>query len=153
MIRRLPIRVRLTLWYSLVFATALLSIGLGSLWMVHRAIDELENNELQQRVRSVRRFLESRPADETSTQLRDTITAAYNVSHGSKWLQIIDEHGEWLYRSPHVAAVYPDLVLPQNAAPSDSYFNYTTESVPVRALIEPITVHGIHYTCLLYTSS
>jgi hypothetical protein len=47
MIRRLPIRVRLTLWYSLVFATALLSIGLGSLWMVHRAIDELENNELQ----------------------------------------------------------------------------------------------------------
>ena len=146
MIRRLPIRVRLTLWYSLVFATALLSIGLGSLWMVHRAIDELENNELQQRVRSVRRFLESRPADETSPQLRDTITAAYNVSHGSKWLQIIDEHGEWLYRSPHVAAVYPDLVLPQNAAPSDSYFNYTTESVPVRALIEPITVHGIHYT-------
>ena len=146
MIRRLPIRARLTLWYSLVFATALLSIGLGSLWMVHRAIDELENNELQQRVRSVRRFLESRPADETSTQLRDTITAAYNVSHGSKWLQVIDENGEWLYRSPHVAAVYPNLALPQRVAPSASYFTYSAESVPVRALIEPIAVHGIHYT-------
>jgi len=146
MIRRLPIRARLTLWYSLVFATALLSIGLGSLWMVHRAIDELENAELQQRVRSVNRFLESRPANESPAELRDAITAAYNVSHGSKWLQVIDENGEWLYRSPHVAAVYPNLALPQRVAPSASYFTYSAESVPVRALIEPITVHGIHYT-------
>jgi signal transduction histidine kinase len=146
MIRQLPIRVRLTLWYSIVFSTALLSIGLGSLWMVHRAIDELENNELQQRVRSVRRFLESRPARESTAQLRSAITAAYNVSHGSKWLQVIDEHGEWLYRSPHVAAVYPSLALPQNIAQSGFYFNYSAESVPVSALIEPIEVHGIHYT-------
>ena len=146
MIRRLPIRARLTLWYSLVFATALLSIGLGSLWMVHRAIDELENAELQQRVRSVNRFLESRPANESPAELRDAITAAYNVSHGSKWLQVIDENGEWLYRSPHVAAVYPNLALPQRVAPSASYFTYSAESVPVRALIEPIAVHGVHYT-------
>ena len=146
MIRRLPIRVRLTLWYSLVFAAALFSIGLGSLWMVHRAIDELENNELQQRVRSVRRFLESRPANEAPEQRRDAIAAAYSVSHGSKWLQVIDEHGEWLYRSPHVAAVYPNLVLPEQATESGTYFAYTAESVPVRALIEPIAVRGVRYT-------
>jgi hypothetical protein len=86
-----------------------------SLWMVHRAIDILEEEELQQRIRSVRRFVESRPAHETSTQLHDAITAAYSVTHGTKWLQVVDEHGNWLYRSPHVAAVYPTLVLPQQA--------------------------------------
>ena len=146
MIRNLPIRIRLTLWYSLVFAAALFSIGLGSLWMVHRAIDELENNELQQRVRSVRRFLESRPAQETPAELKGAIAAVYNVSHGSKWLQIIDENGNWLYRSPHVAAAFPALVLPQQASEPGYYFTYTAESIPVHALIEPIAVRGVRYT-------
>jgi signal transduction histidine kinase len=129
-----------------VFATALFAIGLGSLWMVHRAIDELENNELQQRVRSVRRFLEGRPHHEPAEQLHEAIAAAYNVSHGSKWLQVIDEHGEWLYRSPRVAAVYPSLILPQQAPDAGIYFTYSADSIPVRALIEPIEVRGIHYT-------
>ncbi len=142
----LPIRVRLTLWYSLAIAAMLFSIGFAALWMVHRAIGELENNELQQRVRSVHRFLEARPRDETASQLHDAITAAYEVSHGSKWLQIIDEHGNWLYRSSHVAAVYPNLGLPQQAPEAGSYFTYEAESIRVRALIEPIKVKGVRYT-------
>jgi signal transduction histidine kinase len=146
MIRHLSIRVRLTLWYSLTVAAILFTIGLASIWMVHRAIDELERNELQQRVRSVRRFLESRPAHEPVEQLREAISAAYNVSHGSKWLQVIDEHGSWIYRSLHVSAAYPNLVLPQQASESGKYFGYTAESVQVSALIEPIEVRGVHYT-------
>ncbi len=146
MIKTLPIRVRLTLWYSLAIAVTMFSIGFVSLWMVHRAIDNLENNELQQRVRSVRRFVESRPAHETPAQLHEAITAAYDVSHGNKWLQIIDGDGNWLYRSPHVAAVYPSLVLPQQAPEGGRYFTYTAESVPVRALIAPIVARGAHYT-------
>src|ERR1035438_8515674 len=107
--RSLPIRVRLTLWYSLAVAATMFSVGFVSLWMVHRAIDDLENEELQQRVRSVRRFVESRAPDESAAELRTAITAAYNVSHGNKWLQVIDENGNWIYRSPHVAAAYPTL--------------------------------------------
>jgi signal transduction histidine kinase len=114
--------------------------------MVHRAINDLENNELQQRVRSVRRFVEARPAHESPEQLRNAITAAYDVSHGNKWEQIIDEHGNWLYRSPHVAVAYPQLILPQQAPQAGVYFTYTAESIHVRALIEPITVHGVRYT-------
>ena len=146
MIKSLPIRVRLTLWYSLAIAAAMFSIGFVSLWMVHRAIDDLEREELQQRVRSVRRFVESRPPGETRAQLRDAITAAYNVSHGNKWLQVIDEQGNWIYRSPHVAAAYPNLVLPRQAPEAGSYFTYTAESSSVRALIEPISIHGVRYT-------
>ena len=146
MIFHLPIRVRLTLWYSLAIAAMLFSIGFGALWMVHSAIGELENNELQQRVRSVRRFLEARPKDETADRLHDSIAAAYDVSHGNKWLQVIDEQGNWLYRSSHVAAVYPNLVLPQQASEAGSYFTYEAESIHVRALIEPIKVKGVRYT-------
>ena len=146
MIKSLPIRIRLTLWYSLAIAATMFTIGFISLWMVHRAINDLENEELQQRVRSVRRFVESRPAGETRAQLHDAITAAYNVSHGNKWLQVIDEQGNWIYRSPHVAAAYPKLVLPQQAPAAGAYFTYTAESSSVRALIEPISIHGVRYT-------
>jgi heavy metal sensor kinase len=141
-----PIRVRLTLWYSLAITVTMFAIGLVSLWMVHRAIDNLEKIELQERVRSVRRFIESRPADETRAKLHEAITAAYNVSHGSKWLQVIDEQGNWIYRSPHVAAVYPELALPQQAPESGYYFAYNAESSSVRALIAPIAVRGVRYT-------
>jgi len=146
MIAHLSLRVRLTIWYSLVFSAALFSLGFASLWMVHHAIDSLENNELQQRVRSVRRFLEVRPATEDPARLREAISADYNVSHGNKWLQIVDEHGNWVYRSQHVAAAYPSLVLPMQAPATGTYFTYTAESIHVRGLIEPITVHGIRYT-------
>ena len=145
-LRLLPIRVRLTLWYSLVFAAALFCIVFVSLWMVHRAIDDLENQELQQRVRSVRRFLEARPVHEDPADLHAAIAADYDVSHGNKWLQVIDEHGNWLYRSSHVSAVYPNLILPQQVDPAGEYFTYTAESIHVSALIEPINVRGIHYT-------
>jgi heavy metal sensor kinase len=144
--KSLPIRVRLTLWYSLAIAVTLFSIGLACLWMVHRAIGNLENEELEQRVRGVRRFLESRPPDETLEHLQAAITADYNVSHGNKWLQVIDEHGNWIYRSPHVAAAYPALALPQQAPADGSTFTYSAESRSVRALIEPISVHGTRYT-------
>ena len=60
--RSLPIRVRLTLWYSLAITVTMFTIGLVSLWMVHHAIDNLEKIELQERVRGVRRFIESRTA-------------------------------------------------------------------------------------------
>jgi len=143
---RLPLRVRLTLWYTLVFAAALLCLGVASLWMVHHAIESLENNELQQRVRSVRRFLEVRPPKEDLVQLHAAIAADYDVSHGNKWLQVIDEHGNWLYRSPHVAVVYPKLVLPQQAPDEGTYFTYMADSIHVRALIAPISVHGVRYT-------
>lgn len=146
MIRSLPLRVRLTIWYSLAVAACMFSIGFISLWMVHRAIDDLENEELQQRVRSVSRFLESRPAAETPDQLRKEVADDFSATHGNKWLQVIDEHGNWLYRSPHVAAVYPTLVLPGQAPRSGQYFTYKAESTSVRGLIATIDVRGVRYT-------
>lgn len=144
--KSLPIRIRLTLLYSLAMAATMFSIGFVSLWMVQGAIDYLEKSELRQRARSVARFVESRPENESFSQLQDNIADAFHSSHGNKWLQVIDEHGRWLYRSPHVAAVYPELVLPQQAQKEGRYFTYTAESLKVRALIEPIEVHGVHYT-------
>jgi heavy metal sensor kinase len=142
---QLPIRVRLTLWFFMVFATATLALLTVCLWMVHRSIVELEANELQQRVRSIRRFLELRPPDEIPA-LQQRALAIFDVLHGGKWLQVIDQAGNWIYRSKHVAEVCPQLALPQGLRSESTYFQYSTGGSHVSALIAPVTVHGRSYT-------
>jgi heavy metal sensor kinase len=142
----LPIRVRLALWFFLVFAVATLTLGAISLWMVHRSIGELENEELQQRVRGVERFLEIRPADESARSLSLAVTQIYNASHGAKWLQVIDQDGNWIYRSAHIETVFPKLALPQEVDGSERYFTFVEDKLHVRALISTIHVNGRSYT-------
>ena len=145
MIPRLPIRIRLALWFFAVFGVATVALLAACLWMVHRSIVELEANELQERVRSVQRFLEAQPPKEAlSSQQR--ACAVFGVTHGGKWLQIIDQDGNWIYRSIHVAEMYPRLALPQELGSGGTIFQYSAGDHQVRALISPITVYGRRYT-------
>ena len=43
----LPIRIRLTLWYSVMFATAALLLSLTSWWMLRRTIDATLRQDFQ----------------------------------------------------------------------------------------------------------
>jgi heavy metal sensor kinase len=142
---RLPIRIRLALRFFAVFGVATLGLLSACLWMVHRSIVELETNELQERVRSVGRFLEVRSPDETLASQQRAF-AVFDVTHGGKWLQVIDQDGNWIYRSKHVADVYPHLALPQGLRSEGTSFQYSAGDLHVRALIAPITVNGRSYT-------
>ena len=152
MIRPLSIRLRLSLWFFLIFAVAMFTLSATCLWMVHRCILTIETTELQQRVRSIQRFLEAQPPDEPIGTLRESMASTYDVTHGSKWLQVIGQDGDWIYRSKAITELYPHLALP-GAVPADgTYFQFSAESVPVWALIKPITVKGRSYTVQTGTS-
>lgn len=141
----LPIRLRLALWFFSIFAAATLAIGVLSIWMVHRSILDLENNELHERIRGVERFLENRPPGETLASLENAMRV-YDVTHGGKWLQVIDQKGQWLYRSEHIEDIYPFLDLPQQVGNSERPFDFTTGALHVRALIATIHMNGRSYT-------
>jgi heavy metal sensor kinase len=141
---KLPIRLRLSIWFFAIFAGATLALLSACLWMVHRSIVELETNELEQRVRSVERLLDSRPPNEPLAAQQRALSV-YDVTHGGKWLQVIDQDGNWLYRSKSVVTVYPTLALPQELHSNSGTFEYSASSGHVRGLIEPITVHGRSY--------
>ena len=152
MIRPLSIRLRLSLWFFLIFAVAMFTLSATCLWMVHRCILTIETTELQQRVRSIQRFLEAQPPNEPIGTLRESMASTYDVTHGSKWLQVIGQDGDWIYRSKAITELYPHLALP-SAVPADgTYFQFSAESVPVWALIKPITVKGRSYTVQTGTS-
>jgi heavy metal sensor kinase len=140
----LPIRLKLTLWFFSIFAVATLALLSACLWMVHRSILELETNELQQRVRSVQRFLDARPRDASLGSERQAF-AVFDVMHGGKWLQVVDQDGNWIYRSKSIVAAFPRLALPQALTTNDSTFEFEAVGSHVRGMIEPIKVHGRSY--------
>jgi hypothetical protein len=49
----LPIRVRLTVWYSVMFATAALLLSLTSWWMLRRTIHATIQQDFRERVDDV----------------------------------------------------------------------------------------------------
>jgi heavy metal sensor kinase len=142
---QLPIRIRLSLWFFVVFGVATMALLAACLSMVHRSIVELETNELHERVRSVERFLEARPPGETLAS-QERAFSVFDVTHGGKWLQVIDQDGNWIYRSKHVAAVYPHLALPQELSSAGPSFEYSAGDRHVRGFIAPIIANGRRYT-------
>jgi len=151
-----PLRLRLTLWFFTLFAIAIFSLTSTCLWMVHHSILLIETNELQQRVRSVQRFLQARPDDDTEAAMQHDLAAIYNVTHGGKWLQILDEHGHFLYRAKAIAPLYPMLALPQTLPKNGQFFQFhagpQSTGDTVYALIQPIHVGGHLYTVQTGTS-
>jgi signal transduction histidine kinase len=124
--------------------------------MVHHSILLIETNELQQRVRSVQRFFQARPEDDTEEQMQHDLGAIYNVTHGGKWLQILDEHGHFLYRAKAIAPLYPTLSLPQTLPSNGTFFQFRGGAHPaddtVLGFIQPIEVRGHLYTVQTGTS-
>jgi signal transduction histidine kinase len=144
--RPLPIRIRLTLWYFVMFASAAALLSLASLWMLQRSLDSNEYHELQERAEDVQEVLSHEPPDRSIQQLSDDFAAIYNFKDDGKYLQVRDEQGNWIYRSRRMIAQNPDLPVP-GRLPNDGLleeFHQGTRSV--RVLGYPIEVRGHHYS-------
>jgi heavy metal sensor kinase len=144
--RPLPIRVRLTLWYFAMFASAAVLLSLASLWMLQRSVDATEYHDLQERADDVRLVLGHEPPDRGIQQLGEDFAAIYNFKDDGKYLQVRDEQGNWIFRSKRMAAQNPDLpapvLLPKEGSIAE--FRYGIHSVRVLAI--PIVAQGKRYS-------
>ncbi len=95
---RLPIGIRLTLSYFLIFALGQTIFGLG-IWVVLRHnLYDLADDALENQIDDVRHSLAAQPADTPLTQLQEEIGKAYRLGHSGEYLQIVDNQGNWIYR-------------------------------------------------------
>lgn len=97
--RRLPIRLRLTLWYCAMFAAAAVLLSVSSWWMLRRSLMATEYHELQERAEDVRLLLVQLGPHATPASLEEKFAEIYQVKDDGKYLQILDQDGRWLYRS------------------------------------------------------
>ena len=144
--RSLPIRVRLTILYSIMFASVAVLLSVTSWWMLRRAIDASAHQDLQERVDDVRKQLQefdSSPADATLQQRFDDI---YHFRDDGKWLQILDQNGGWVYRSDRMADLNASLVLPHALPSRGQTTDFKRGTRQIRAFSAAIDVDGRSYS-------
>ena len=143
--KQLPIRFRLTLWYFAMFAAAAMLLSLSSWWMLRRTLDATIQQDLQERTDDVRVQLQLLSAKSPSNEMQASFDAMYHYRDDGKWLQILDQDGHWVYRSPRMQASNAPLsspaVLPTGGLQSD----FETSGHTVRTYASRVLVNGHSY--------
>jgi heavy metal sensor kinase len=145
-IRSLPIRVRLTVLYSIMFASVAVLLSLTSWWMLQRAIDASTHQDLQERIDDVHKQMHEfalQPANSTLQQRFDEI---YRFRDDGKWLQVLDRDGKWVYRSTRMDDLNASLALPQAIPTRGTTTNFQQGTRQVRAFSATIEVDGRLYS-------
>ena len=129
-----------------MFASAAILLCLASVWMLDRSVDKSEYHELQERAEDVRLVLSHADPAWSTRQLGDELAAIYEVKDDGKYLQVRDDHGEWLFRSKRMVAENPALSDPASLPAAGLIANFHQGTRYVRVLAYPITVRGRQYS-------
>lgn len=144
--RALPIRIRLTLWYFTMFASAAALLSLASLRMLRRSVDAAEYHELQERADDVKELLSREDPARSLDQLTGDFDAVYNFKDDGKYLQVRDEQGNWIYRSKRMIAQNPELPAPDRIPQAGLIAEFQQGVHRVRILDYQVVARGRHYS-------
>jgi heavy metal sensor kinase len=98
--KRLPIGLRLTLSYLLVFATAQFLFGFCMWFILRHSLYEIADDELTNQVDDLTHFLEAQKKDASISKLQEEVTEAYVLEHSGDYLQVYAPPADWIYRAP-----------------------------------------------------
>jgi heavy metal sensor kinase len=143
---RLPIRIRLTLWYFAMFASAATLLCVASLWMLERSVDQSEYHDLQERAEDVQLVLSHADAGRTPLQLAADLAEIYEVKDDGKYLQVLDDQGNWIFRSGRMVAQNPGLGTPGSLSAAGTVAQFHQGTRYVKTLAYPIVAHGKRYS-------
>jgi heavy metal sensor kinase len=144
--KALPIRMRLSLWYFAMFATAGCLLSIASWWMLRRTVDSTEMHDLQERAEDVQLLLAHENPGKTAADLTREFTEIYSIKDDGKWLQVLDQDGNWIYRSKRMVAENPRLPLPGLLPTEGTLAEFHQGTRFVRILAYPVTVRKRKYS-------
>jgi signal transduction histidine kinase len=145
-VKPLPIRLRLTVWYFALFSTAALLLSLTSWWMLRHTIEATLHQDLEERTDDVRMQLQQLGPQISLDQAQGRFDSIYRLRDDGKWLQILDQTGHWVYRSPRMIASNAPLREPQALPRTGLVAGFIQGTRSVRTLSLPITVNGAAYS-------
>ncbi len=142
----LPIRLRLTLWYCAMFAAAAVLLSVSSWWMLRRSLIATEYHELQERAEDVQLLLKEIGPDARLDFLRQKFDEIYQVKDDGKYLQVIDQDGNWIFRSKRMIDEGLRPAAPVDVPPLGTTVEFHQGTRYVRALTYAIKVNGRAYS-------
>src|SRR5690348_10714255 len=107
--KRLPIGLRLTLSYLLIFAVAQALFGLGMWFILRQDLYDIADDTLEGHIEDFQRFRRAQSKDKAFTELQEEITEIYVLEHSGDYLQIRDAEGNWIYRAKFLETNHFDI--------------------------------------------
>jgi heavy metal sensor kinase len=144
--KKLSIGVRLTVWYTAVFAIGQLAFGFAIWVSVRHSLFSVVRETLEDRVEGVARFLAVQPPDYSGDKLSEEVNEAYVQLADGDYLQVRDSQGNWIYRAKVVAE---SNLLPSEKAPKNRKLVFEERELAGRKflfLTQRIDVRGREYT-------
>jgi heavy metal sensor kinase len=97
--KKLPIGLRLTLWYLVLFAAAQTIFGLGMWAILRHNLYDIADDALESQVDDVQSLLRAQKPGATPAEIQEELTKRFSLEHSGDYLQIQDQQGLWIYRS------------------------------------------------------
>src|SRR6267142_1900212 len=126
------IRIRLTVWYLGILALGLIVFGIGSWFAMRSSAFQTVDDELQDRIRGVEKFMQEQIAALSPVEIRDEFREHSVLGPGGDLFQVCNESGEWLYRSAILENSEVSIRKPGELRNAPVFENLTIQNTPVR---------------------
>jgi heavy metal sensor kinase len=129
-----------------MFAAAAVLLSLSSWWMRRQSVKTTEYHELQERAEDVQLLLRQLGPGAGLQSLEQRFADIYQVKDDGKYLQVVDQDGQWIYRSRRMidAGLLP--TAPGLLPPDGTLDQFHQGTRYVRVLTYPIHVNGRAYS-------
>jgi heavy metal sensor kinase len=140
------IRFRLTAWYLVMLGVGLGVFGIGSWFAMRVSAFDTIDEELNDRIRGVEKFMQLQIAALSPAEIRDEFREHSVLGPGGDLFQVCNEKGEWLYRSAVLENSQVPIRLPNQLGNQLVFENLTVQDIPVRFATRLVVVNGHPYT-------
>lgn len=138
----LPIRIRLSISYFVIFSLAGIILCAASYIMARRSLYVALDHSLDEHIDDVRDFIAAHALADDSERARQELADQFKIKDEGKWLQIADAKGHWIYRSPHLELASHGLPPLALVPRQGNFAEFIIGSVHVRSLCRTFTVQG-----------
>jgi heavy metal sensor kinase len=140
------IRIRLTAWYLLVLAVGLGVFGIGSWFAMRASAFQTIDEELEDRVRGIEKFMKAQIASLSPAEIRDEFREHSVLGPGGDLFQVCSASGEWLYRSAVLENNQVPILLPDQIGTGARFENREVQGTALRFVTTRVVVNGRPYT-------
>jgi heavy metal sensor kinase len=129
-----------------MFTAAAMLLSVSSWWMLRRSLMATEYHELQERAEDVQMLLKQIGPDATPESLQRKFDEIYQAKDDGKYLQLLGQDGNWLYRSKRMVYEGLRLAVPGDLPPQGTIVQFHQGTRYVMALAYPIYANGHAYS-------
>ncbi len=140
------IRLRLTAWYLSMLALGLAVFGVGNWYAMRASAFHTIDEELEDRIRGVEKFMQIQIASLSPVEIRDEFREHSVLGPGGDLFQVCNQKGEWLYRSAVLENSEVAIRRPGQLGKEAVFENLAVQGTPVRFATRRVVVNDEPYS-------